>query len=142
MSAALLTLGDQAVVTKKEREDSLLSHLENMQRHLPLAEFYSSLFPTNQMKECVAKVYVAIMKMLEDALGYYRSGKLGKIMDAIFQPEAKFDDQVKVVEREVQKLHTLKEAGHIAQSADMHRIISNTGQGKRPKSARLEYAPG
>lgn len=120
-------------MTKKEREDSLLAHLESVHYQLPLAEFYSSVFPTNQMKECVVKVYVSIMKLLQEALGYYRSGRLGKLVDAIFQAEAKFDDHIKNIERDVQKMNALKEAGHIAQSADMHKIISNTGQGRWPE---------
>ncbi|KAL9088217.1 MAG: hypothetical protein Q9165_006344 [Trypethelium subeluteriae] len=117
-----------AVVTKKEREDSLLAHIENIGAQLPLMEFYKSVFPTNQMKECVVRVYICIMKMLDDAVAYYRSGRLGKLVDAIFQAEGKFDVHVKNIGSQVQKMHALKDAGHIAQNADMMKIISSTGQ--------------
>ncbi len=60
------------MVTKKDREDSLLSHIETISQQLPLAEFYETVFPTNDMKLYVARLYGHIMKTLDEALLYYR----------------------------------------------------------------------
>ncbi|KAI9667781.1 MAG: hypothetical protein M1821_000600 [Bathelium mastoideum] len=68
------------------------------------------------------------MKMLGEAIVYYRSGRLGKLVDAIFRAEGKFDVHVKNIEHEVQKMHAFKDAGHVAQSDDMMKTISKTGQ--------------
>lgn len=48
-------------------------------------------------------------------------------MDIILHPDNKFDDYIKDIEREVKRLHALKEAGHIAQSADMMKMVTDTG---------------
>lgn len=70
-----LTLA-KAVVTKKDREESLLEYIKTLGSQLPLMDFYSNVFPTNEMKECVAKIFVAVMKLLDEAVSYYRGGKL------------------------------------------------------------------
>ena len=41
-------------------------------------DFYQGVFPTNPMKICVASIYVHIMNLLDEALAYYRGGKLSK----------------------------------------------------------------
>ncbi|KAF2100847.1 hypothetical protein NA57DRAFT_74446 [Rhizodiscina lignyota] len=116
-----------AVVTKKEREESLLSYIKTLGSQLPLMEFYSNVFPTNGMKEAVVKIYVGIQRLLDEAVAYYRGGKLRKIVDVILHPENKFGDYIKDIELELTKLHALKEAGHIAQSADMMKMMTDTG---------------
>jgi hypothetical protein len=63
-------------VTKKDREESLLSYIQDIVSQLPLMDFYQNIFPTNPMKICVARIYVQIMSLLDEALAYYRGGKL------------------------------------------------------------------
>ncbi|KAI9675246.1 MAG: hypothetical protein M1822_008983 [Bathelium mastoideum] len=127
LTFGMLFLLFEAVVPKKERDDSLLAHIEKIGTQLPLVEFYKSVFPINQMKECVVRLYVYIMKLLDEAIAYYHSVRLGKLVDTIFRAEGKFDVHVKNIEREVQKMHTFKDAGHVAQSDHMMKTISNTG---------------
>lgn len=45
-------------------------------------EFYSCIFPTNSMKQAVVQMYVAVMKLLDDAVVYYRSGKISMTLEA------------------------------------------------------------
>jgi hypothetical protein len=71
-------------VTKKEREESLLSYIKAISSQLPLMDFYQNIFPTNPMKICVASIYVQIMSLLDEALAYYRGGKLSKPLNIRF----------------------------------------------------------
>jgi len=41
-------------------------------------DFYKTVFPINVMKTCIARMYVAIMKLLEEAIVYYRFWRLSK----------------------------------------------------------------
>ena len=66
------------MVTKKDREESLLSHIESISQRLPLADFYEKTFPTNDMKAAVARLYAHIMKILDEALIFYRAWKLSE----------------------------------------------------------------
>ena len=66
------------MVTKKEREESLTAYIEHIGPRLPLMDFYKTVFPTNAMKACIARMYVAIMKLLEEAIVYYRSWRFSK----------------------------------------------------------------
>ncbi|KAI9703002.1 MAG: hypothetical protein M1820_005993 [Bogoriella megaspora] len=124
----MLFLLFQTVVTKKEREDTFMEYFNDLVPQLPLLEFYSSMFPTSQMKDAVVQVYIAIMKLLDDALVYFRGGKLSKLVDAICHPESKLDEHIKHIERGIRRLNALKEAGHMAQSADMMKVVSDTGK--------------
>ncbi|KAH8883296.1 hypothetical protein GQ53DRAFT_753005 [Thozetella sp. PMI_491] len=117
----------KAVVTRKDREDSLTTYIESISTQLPLAEFYKTVFPTNSMKACVARIYSHIMKLLDEALIYYRSWRLGKLVDAVLQPASKFDVHITKINGELKVLNELKDAGHIAQTADMMEIVSGTG---------------
>lgn len=54
---------------------------------------------------------------------------VGKLVDAFFQPNSKFDTYISNVEAEVQTINTLKEAGHVAQTADMMSLVEGTGLG-------------
>ena len=46
----------------------------------------------------------------------------------MLQPNSKFTDLVKAVDAELRTIDGLKDAGHIAQTADMMEIVSGTGQ--------------
>ena len=71
----------QAVVTKKEREESLLAYIESIGPRLPLMEFYKTVFPTDALKASVARLYVNIMRLLDEAIVYYRSWRLSESAD-------------------------------------------------------------
>ncbi len=66
----------QAVVTKNDREEALILHLESLAAKLPVAGFYRIAFPTNAIKLAVAKIFSKMMKFLDEALIYYRSPRL------------------------------------------------------------------
>jgi hypothetical protein len=50
----------------------------------------------------------------------------GKIVDAIMHPRSKFEDFISNIDAEVKKLHALRDAGHVAQTADMMELMSET----------------
>ena len=64
------------MVTKKEREETLMTFISSLADRLPVVEFYPNVFPTYDMKRAVASIYVGMTKLLEDALIYFRGGKL------------------------------------------------------------------
>ncbi|KAH0545285.1 hypothetical protein FGG08_000584 [Glutinoglossum americanum] len=88
----------KAVVTRKDREESLLAYIGIIGSRLPLMDFYKTVFPTDALKASVARIYVHIMRLLDEAIVYYRS-----------------------------TMNDLKDAGHIAQAADMMEVVTDTG---------------
>lgn len=57
-----------AVVTKKDREESLLGYISAVSARLPLLDFYRGVFPTSAMKASVARLYVHVMQLLDKAV--------------------------------------------------------------------------
>ncbi|KAK0611412.1 hypothetical protein B0T14DRAFT_327836 [Immersiella caudata] len=117
----------KAVVTKKDREESLLAYIENIGPRLPMMEFYKTVFPTDALKASVARIYVGIMKLLDEAIVYYRSWRFSKLIDAVLRPSSTFDDCISKIEEEIKTMKELKDAGHIAQAADMMEFVADTG---------------
>ena len=64
------------MVTKKEREEAMIKFISSLADRLPVVEFYQNVFPTYDMKHAVASIYVGMTKLLEDALIYFRGGRL------------------------------------------------------------------
>ncbi|KAK8135620.1 hypothetical protein PG984_003560 [Apiospora sp. TS-2023a] len=127
----------KAVVTKSDREEALMAYLEAMASKLPVAEFYRSAFPTTAIKIAVANIFSEMMKLLDEALVYYRSPRLeadrvpppGKLVDAVIQPtESKFKKYISQIDMEVQKLADLKNIAHEAQAIDIHEMVTQTGK--------------
>jgi hypothetical protein len=52
-----------------------------------------------------------------------------KLLDAILKPNFKFDDYISQIDREIKTINEHKDAGHIAQSADMMDVVTDTGFG-------------
>jgi len=93
------------VVARRDREDSILVHLEALSVTLPPIDFYQMEQQTSAMKIVATNLYVEVVKFLEEALIYYRSGRLGKIVDAVLGPtEAKFKACVLNIEKEMKKM--------------------------------------
>ncbi|KAK8001641.1 hypothetical protein PG991_013863 [Apiospora marii] len=129
----VLVLLFRAVVTKSDREEALMTYLETMASKLPVAEFYRSAFPTAAIKIVVANIFSEMMKLLDQALVYYRSPRLGKLVDAVIQPtESKFKKYISQIDMEVQKLADLKNIAHEAQAIDIHEMVTQTGKGRTP----------
>ena len=53
-----------------------MAFIKTLTDGLPVVDFYKSIFPTYDMKLAVASIYVGIIKLLEDALIYFRGGRL------------------------------------------------------------------
>jgi hypothetical protein len=53
----------------------------------------------------------------------------GKLVDAVLQPDSKFDDYISRINEEIRIMNELKDAGHIAQAADMMEVVTDTGTG-------------
>ncbi|KAF1347430.1 hypothetical protein EJ07DRAFT_185191 [Lizonia empirigonia] len=80
------------------------------------------------MKMLVASIYVEILNLLNEAIVYYRSNHLRQLRDAVLRPvETKFDQCIERISAEVDKLHELKDAAHVAQQADMKDLLESTG---------------
>jgi hypothetical protein len=79
-------------VTKREREESLISYIQTLSAQLPLVDFYKTIFPTNPMKMSVARIYVQIMSLLDEALAYYRGGRLSMLLGTVLH----FDRKIRV----------------------------------------------
>lgn len=67
-------------MAKKEREDTLISFIQSLVDRLPVIDFYKNIFPTYDMKLAVASIYVGLTKLLEDALIYFRGGRLSGLL--------------------------------------------------------------
>lgn len=65
-------------MAKKDREESLLAYIQNIGPRLPLMDFYRTVFPTDALKASVARIYVHIMKLLDEAVAYYRSWRVSE----------------------------------------------------------------
>ena len=90
--------------------------------------FYREVFPTNALKVTVASIYAGLMSFLDEVLIYYRSGRFGKIIDAVIQPaESKFEKHIKDIELSIEKMNSLKDAAHVAQQNDMQELLKDTG---------------
>jgi hypothetical protein len=136
----------QTVVAKKEREDSLNAYIKSLSAQLPLVSFYRETYPTIAMKLVVAKIFSDVLKLLEEALVYYRNGRLskhpvsyslsqtsfasGKLVDAVLQPtEHKFDVYISSIEAEKRKLDELTKVANTAVIVNVQDIVKDTGKG-------------
>ncbi|KAL1877962.1 hypothetical protein Daus18300_002316 [Diaporthe australafricana] len=118
-----------AVVTQNDREEALMESLDKLSAKLPVIEFYNTTFPTGEMKLVVARIYAAVMGLLDEALNYHRNSRLAKLTDAIIRPvESKIQKCIGQIAVEVKKLEDLKNVAHEAQTADIQTIVTQTGQ--------------
>lgn len=66
---------------------------------------------------------------MNEAIVYYRSNQLRQLRDAVLRPaETKFDKIIQCIEAEVDKLHELKDAAHVAQQDGIMEVVESTGQ--------------
>ncbi|KAJ4301946.1 hypothetical protein N0V90_004042 [Kalmusia sp. IMI 367209] len=129
MTYGILLLVFKTVFKRKETQESLLAYIQKLSVRLPIVDFYSKVFPSSGMKILVVSIYVEILNLLNEAIVYYRSNHLRQLRDAVLRPvETKFDKCIQRIEAEVEKLHELKEAAHVAQQADMKELLESTGQ--------------
>lgn len=59
-----------------------MEFLDKLSAKLPVVEFYNDTFPTGEMKLIVAKIYAAVMGLLDEALNYHRNNRLGRVSSA------------------------------------------------------------
>ncbi|KAK3985454.1 hypothetical protein QBC44DRAFT_299081 [Cladorrhinum sp. PSN332] len=118
----------KAVVTQRDREEALTELIKSISQRLPVAEFYKTVFPTNSMKAAVARIYACIMKILDEALVYFRGWRLNKLVDALLNNRSKFQDLIDDLEVEYKTMQELKDASHVAQTADMMDVVSDTNR--------------
>ena len=129
MTFGVLYLLFQATVNKKKQQELLTGHLEAFKQTLPLSEFYREVFPTNQMKMVLARMYVHLIGFLEEAVIYYNSGRLSKLVDAVMlSGEDRFAQHVALITVQAEKLRELRDAGHVAQQSDMKTLLENTSE--------------
>ncbi|KAK5656930.1 hypothetical protein OQA88_3452 [Cercophora sp. LCS_1] len=118
----------KAVVTKKDREDALIKLIDSISQRLPMAEFYKTIFPSNAIKASVARIYAHMVKILDEALVYFRSWRLTRLVDAFLNNVSKFDDLLEDLDNEYKAMHELKDATHIVQTASIMDVVSETGR--------------
>ena len=129
MTYGVLLLVFKTVFKRKETMESLLAYIQRLSVRLPIVDFYGKVFPSNGMKLVVVSIYVEILNLLNEATVYYRSNHLRQLRDAVLRPvETKFDKCMQRIEAEVEKLHEMKDAAHVAQQADIKEFLESTGQ--------------
>ena len=97
----------QAVVTRKDREESMMVHLEALIQKLPPPTFYQVAMPSNTAKAAVAALFAKVVKLLGDTLVYYRAGRLCKLLDVILGPvDAKLARHISQIEAEAKALES------------------------------------
>jgi hypothetical protein len=65
-------------VAKNEKQAVLSDFFLKLAHSLPLADFYRKIFPTDEMKQAVASIYIEIVDLIERATKYYCLGILSK----------------------------------------------------------------
>ncbi|KAK9423588.1 hypothetical protein SUNI508_04069 [Seiridium unicorne] len=96
---------------------------------LPVLDFYRTTFPTSAIKLAIVNIYSEVMQLLDESLIYYRSGRLGKLVDAVLQPmDSKFDGYIARIDAEVKKMDDLKNIAHEAQAMDIHETVTKTNK--------------
>ncbi|KAF2450123.1 hypothetical protein P171DRAFT_481163 [Karstenula rhodostoma CBS 690.94] len=129
MTYGVLLLVFKTVFKGRETQESLLTYIQTLSARLPIVDFYSKVFPSNGVKIRVVSIYVEILNLLNEAIVYYRSNHLRQLRDAVLRPvETKFDKCIQRIDAEVEKLHELKEAAHVAQQADIKELLESTSQ--------------
>ncbi len=53
---------------------------------LPRADLCSHLYPTQRMRVAVAQLYAKVMYFVQDAVKWYKKGKLAHSVSAVFKP--------------------------------------------------------
>ncbi|KAK4224661.1 hypothetical protein QBC38DRAFT_485064 [Podospora fimiseda] len=124
----ILFLLFKAVVTKKEREEALSSQIKIISERLPITKFYETIFPTNAMKTAVARIYASTMKILDEALVYFKGWRLNKLVDALLNNTSKLENLIADLEVDYKAMQELKDASHVAQTADMLDVVSDTNR--------------
>jgi hypothetical protein len=124
----VLLLVFKTVFKRKETQESLLAYIQKLSVRLPIVDFYAELFPSYRAKKIVVSIYVEILNLLNEAIVYYRSNHLRQLRDAVLRPvETKFDKCIHRIEAEIDKLHELKDAAHIAEQSDTKEIVESLG---------------
>ncbi|KAK0616617.1 hypothetical protein B0T14DRAFT_250330 [Immersiella caudata] len=126
VTLGVLFLLFKAVVTKKDREDALVKLIESISQRLPMTEFYKTIFPSNAIKASVARIYAHMVKILDEALVYFRGWRLTRLVDAFLNNASKFDDLLSDLDAEYKTMHELKDATHIVQTASIVDIVYET----------------
>lgn len=118
-------------MAKREQEESLFLHIDELAARLPLTEFYRTTFPTKEIKRAAAEVFAEVTKFLDEALVYYRSRRLSKLADAVLQyTKKRLEEQMQRVTLAIRKLAGLKDVAHEAQTVDIKDIVTETGEGR------------
>ncbi|KAH9206634.1 hypothetical protein DL95DRAFT_469430 [Leptodontidium sp. 2 PMI_412] len=119
----------KTVVAKNEKQATLSDFFMKLSHSLPLADFYSQVVPTDDMKQAVASIYMEVIDLVERATAYCCLGTLRKLSDAILQPiEYRFEIYISNIESSKQKMIELRDAAQVARQADMHYTLDNTHQ--------------
>jgi hypothetical protein len=69
---------DQAVVNKKEKEESITDFVIELSNNLPMLEFYQNVFPTNAVKSTIAEIFAEVNDVVTYAVSYYRTSRFGE----------------------------------------------------------------
>ena len=60
-----------------------------------------------------------------------------RLVDAVLKPDSKFKDYIKNVETELKTINQLRDAGHVAQTADMMDVVTGTGE----RTSKTAHSP-
>jgi hypothetical protein len=68
----------QVAVNKQRKEDLIEQYLAKLQNRFPQLESLRNIYPTEKMKDLIARVYVHVLDFAQMAVEYYRKSPWGK----------------------------------------------------------------
>lgn len=96
---------------------------------LPRTDLSIILYPTEIMKEAVARLYVHIIGFIVQAFRWYKQGKLAHAWAAVAKPwELTFKDQVDYISEQARRVEELAASASRAELRDAHVKIWETRQ--------------
>jgi LytS/YehU family sensor histidine kinase len=74
------------VLNHEELLTEIAKALAKIANMLPRADLSSNLYPTQRMRVAVAQLYTKVLHFIQDAVKWYKKGKLAHSVSAVFKP--------------------------------------------------------
>lgn len=114
-------MNHEEILKKVAKTLSLIANL------LPLNRPSLILYPTACMQEAVARLYAHILKFFQQALKWYKAGKLSHSLNSVIRPwSVSFQDNVDAIIAEATKLRELTDMASKAELRDTHLEVLET----------------
>ena len=118
---SLILRGMQTVLNHQELVKELSKGLAHIADLMPRANLSLVLYPTDMMQDALAQLYAHILRFLEQALLWYRQGKLMHSVSCILRPWAiTYKEQLEAVKDTSMRLDKLADMATKAELRDTH----------------------